>query len=56
MCHLRIVDNQQFTKRRMSSDLIINAPAFGFFDMRTWGWGSKIDVLYAKLVDIVLEL
>ena len=26
MCHLRMVDNQVFTKRRMSSDLIINAP------------------------------
>ena len=28
MCHLRTVDNQVFTKRRMSSDLIINAPPF----------------------------
>ena len=28
MCHLRMVDNQAFTKRRMSSDLIINAPPF----------------------------
>ena len=28
MCHLRMVDNQVFTKRRMSSDLIINAPPF----------------------------
>ena len=28
MCHLRMVDYQAFTKRRMSSDLIINAPPF----------------------------
>ena len=26
MYHLRMVDNQAFTKRRISSDLIINAP------------------------------
>ena len=26
MCHLRMIDNQVFTKRRISSDLIINAP------------------------------
>ena len=31
MCHLRMLDNQAFTKRRMSSDLIINAPPF-----QTW--------------------
>ena len=28
---------------------------FDFFDMGTWGWGSKFGVLYAKLVDIVQE-
>ena len=28
MCHLRMVDYQIFTKWRMSSDLIINAPPF----------------------------
>ena len=28
MCHLRMLDNQVFTKLRMSSDLIINAPLF----------------------------
>ena len=28
MCHLRMLYNQAFTKRRISSDLIINAPPF----------------------------
>ena len=28
MCHLRMVDYQIFTKWRMSSDLIINAPPY----------------------------
>ena len=28
MCHLRMVDNQAFTKWRMSSDLIINVSEF----------------------------
>ena len=32
MCHLRMVDYQIFTKWRMSSDLIINAPGFSLKD------------------------
>ena len=32
ICHLRMVDYQIFTKWRMSSDLIINAPGFSLKD------------------------
>ena len=31
-----MVDNQEFTKRRMSSDLIINAPPFLYLRQSKW--------------------
>ena len=59
MCHLRMVDNQEVTKRRMSSDLIVNAPPFfvytpdgdtpsGFFCALFWGWIARIYLYFGK--------
>ena len=59
MCHLRMFDNKVFTKQRMSSDLIINAPPFFCLDAVwwhairlfcacIWGWIARIYLYFGK--------